>query len=227
MPAGRGAVQLARQHDVLGGRQRRDQVQALEDVADRSPTQLREREPGQPAQAHSLDDDVTGCGGVEPAREVQQRRLAGARRPHDRDELAGLHSEVDTVERADRRLVVAVRRGRRRGTPAPGSRSSPRPCWSGRAVGPAGPVGFVGLAACRPAHGARHSHQPGLAVVQPADLGLGAEDERVGDQQPRQLITGGLARAGVVLQRPHGGRALRLDDGPDVDAGTCARPGRA
>ena len=65
--------------------------------------------------------------------------------------------------------------------------------------------------------------EPGLAVVEPADLGLGAEDQRVEDQAPGQVArrrVGAVAlEPGVVLERGHGRAALLLDDGADVDAG--------
>src|SRR5262249_1094180 len=38
----------------------------------------------------------------EPREQVQQRRLAAAARPHDREELVVLHLKADTVEREER-----------------------------------------------------------------------------------------------------------------------------
>ena len=72
----------------------------------------------------------------------------------------------------------------------------------------------------------RGAPQPGLAVVEPAHLRLGVEDERVEDQAPGQVSgvlrrrgTAGALEAGVVLERGHRGAALALDDRADVDAG--------
>ncbi len=49
------------------------------------------------------DRDLALVGDVESRDEVQQRRLAAARRPHDRDELARRDVEVDAAQRAHRR----------------------------------------------------------------------------------------------------------------------------
>ena len=42
--------------------------------------------------------DVPGGGGVEAAQDVEQRRLAAARRAQQHDELAGRQREVDTAQ---------------------------------------------------------------------------------------------------------------------------------
>ncbi len=72
------------------------------------------------------------------------------------------------------------------------------------------------------------AHQAGLAVVEPPALRLGGEDELFQDEQPgdvvarvRSPVEGAGPEAGVVLHRLERVAALRLDDGPDVDAG-CA-----
>src|SRR5690242_595402 len=41
---------------------------------------------------------LTGPGGIEHAEDAQQGRFAGARGPHDGDELTGPHLEVDLAE---------------------------------------------------------------------------------------------------------------------------------
>ena len=47
---------------------------------------------------------------VEPAEQVQQRRLARARAPHDRDALAGVDLEVDAEQHRHRlRPLVGLR----------------------------------------------------------------------------------------------------------------------
>ena len=48
------------------------------------------------------EPDFAGAGHVQPAEDVQQRRLAAARRPEQHDELAGRDLEVDIVQRAPR-----------------------------------------------------------------------------------------------------------------------------
>ena len=73
-----------------------------------------------------------------------------------------------------------------------------------------------------------------LAVVEPARLGLGLEDQLLQDEQPGHVVA--LRRApaldrgqrlrlepGVVLHRLHGVVALGLDDGTDVHAGRADR----
>lgn len=75
----------------------------------------------------------------------------------------------------------------------------------------------------------RQADEPGLAVVQPARLGLGLEDQLFEDEQPGHVVPfpgpaaldGGERlglEPGVVLHRLHGVPALRLDDIADVDA---------
>ncbi len=60
-----------------------------------------------------------------------------------------------------------------------------------------------------------------LAVVEPAHLGLGGEDHRFEDQQPRgvALLVGARLELRELLQRAQRGGALGLHDGWDVDAG--------
>jgi hypothetical protein len=84
---GRGAGEQQRELDVLRRGEDRDQVEGLEDEAHRAGPVLRP-----PGVAHSMDvlagDDDRALVDVVEAREaVQQGRLAGARRAHDRDEL--------------------------------------------------------------------------------------------------------------------------------------------
>jgi hypothetical protein len=58
----------------------------------------------------AVEPVLAGPGGVVHAEDVQHRRLAGAGRPHDRDELAGLDVERDTAqhERRGRAVLVAL-----------------------------------------------------------------------------------------------------------------------
>ena len=82
------AGELQRQEDVLLGRQRRQQVERLEDEADVRAAQL-----GELRVVHLRDvlaGDVDAAGGrlVEPGQDVHQRGLAGPRGAHDRGELA-------------------------------------------------------------------------------------------------------------------------------------------
>ena len=60
-------------------------------------------------------------------------------------------------------------------------------------------------------------------MVEPADLGLGAEDQVLEDERPGQVRPGARRRSalepGQVLQVPHGRPALHLDHGRHIDAG--------
>ena len=73
------AVQLQRQRHVLGRGEAGQQVEVLEHVADPAPAQRGERPAVQAAQDGALDERPRPGRRVEPAGEVEQRRLAGAR----------------------------------------------------------------------------------------------------------------------------------------------------
>ena len=46
----------------------------------------------------SADRDPAGIGGIQPGKDLKERRLAGAIRPEQCDELAGRDAEADLVE---------------------------------------------------------------------------------------------------------------------------------
>ena len=100
---GRGRIlpapEAQRERDVLVRRQLRPEVAALEDDRD-SPAavldepglvEARERSPEHP--------HLAGRRLVQPGRELQRGALPGARRPEERDELAGLDAEVEPAQR--------------------------------------------------------------------------------------------------------------------------------
>src|SRR5882672_7251974 len=95
--AHRGELHL----DVLDGCQRRDQVELLEDEPEGAQAQLGQLPVAQRGEIAVFEDDVAGARPVERAEELQKRRLAGAARPFERDELARLELEIDAVERTD------------------------------------------------------------------------------------------------------------------------------
>jgi hypothetical protein len=110
------------QGDVLAHREARDQVVELEheaDVAAPERGQLRLRGGAQVliAKAH-----FAGARHVEPAQDVEERRLAAARGAEEDDELAGTDVEVDLAQGPDLDLAGAVGLGqapaRKTGTPA-------------------------------------------------------------------------------------------------------------
>ena len=75
-----------RQHDVLGRGHRREQVERLEDEADPVAAQQRERLVAQRGDLGVAEVHLARGRPVEAGEHVQQRRLAGAGRPHDRGE---------------------------------------------------------------------------------------------------------------------------------------------
>src|SRR5207245_5993933 len=90
--------------DVLERSQRRDQVELLEDEAERAQPQRGQLVVGQLAKVPSLEEHAAGARTVERPEELEQRRLAGAARPLERDELTGLDLEIEPVECAHRRV---------------------------------------------------------------------------------------------------------------------------
>ena len=105
---GPGAGDERGQRHVLQRRQVLDEVEELEHQPDVAAAQ-----PGEPGAAELLGADAGERDGalvrpVQPRDEVQQRRLAAARRPHQRDELAGPHGEVGPAQRAHGRRAVGL-----------------------------------------------------------------------------------------------------------------------
>ena len=74
------------------------QVERLEHEADAVAAQQRELLVGQRAQVDVADQDPAGRERVEPGDAVHERRLARARRAHDRREAPGGEGDVDAVE---------------------------------------------------------------------------------------------------------------------------------
>src|SRR5205814_257555 len=82
--------------DVLPRRHVREEAVGLKDHAHVAPVGRRA------GHVLAVDDDRAGVGPVEAGHEPQRGRLAAARRPEQREELALLELEVDRVERDDR-----------------------------------------------------------------------------------------------------------------------------
>ena len=101
--AGRRELRL----DVLDGGQRRDQVELLEDEAERAQPQLGELVVAELREVAALEQHLAVARAVERAEQLQQRRLAGAARAFERDELAGARSRASTPSSA--RTVVGPR----------------------------------------------------------------------------------------------------------------------
>src|SRR5581483_1988008 len=103
----REAAAEQRQLHVLGRRQRRNQVMELEDEADGARAVA--RGVAQPLDPLAGDEDRAGVGPVERADQVQERALAAARGPRDRDELARLDREGDVAEGDDPPVLEGLR----------------------------------------------------------------------------------------------------------------------
>src|ERR1051326_1180263 len=89
-----------RQLDVLDRRRAREQIEALKNEAD-----LRVANDGalvaiELRDVDSVEQVRSGRRTIEAAEDVHQRRLAGAGRSHDRDEVAFVDEKIDAVERA-------------------------------------------------------------------------------------------------------------------------------
>ena len=100
--------QQQRQLDVLLRREHRHQVVELEDEADLGGAPLGERAAAELVEPLAADRDAAARGHVEAADEVEQRRLARARRAHQGEEVALLDVEVDVVQHLDLLLAALV-----------------------------------------------------------------------------------------------------------------------
>ena len=78
---------------------------ALEDH--RHPPPLGRDHAGRRREASIADPDLAGLWPEEPRDQAERRRLAAARRPEERDQLAGLHPEVEPFER--RKVAIPLR----------------------------------------------------------------------------------------------------------------------
>ena len=106
-------------------RERRYQVERLEDEAEPVTAQLRELLVVERGEVDVADEHLALGQVVEPGEGVHQRRLAGARRAHDGGEAAGVELDVDGVEGADDAVALAVGLGGRHGTSGDGTSRRP------------------------------------------------------------------------------------------------------
>ena len=101
-------AEAERQDDVLERRDRGDQVERLEDEADLLTTEDGEVLVVERAEVDVADDRLAGREGVEAGDAVHQRRLAGARRAHDRRETGTVELDGHAVEGLDDGVALAV-----------------------------------------------------------------------------------------------------------------------
>ena len=105
---GRAAGESGREGDVLGRRERRHEVERLEDEADPIAAQLGELLVVELGDVGVADQHGARREVVEPGDAVHQRRLARARRAHDGGEAAGRELDGHAVEGADLALAAPV-----------------------------------------------------------------------------------------------------------------------
>jgi hypothetical protein len=102
MEAGpRPAAQVQGQADVLEARQRRQQVEELEDEPDGVSPDFRELVVRKAAEGPAADPHFAGGGPIEAADEIEQGRFPGPGRPDDRHHLTLGNGQGDAAQGAD------------------------------------------------------------------------------------------------------------------------------
>ena len=96
------------QGDVLGGGQRRDEIEGLEDEPDPVPAQPGQTSFVEPADVEPADEALARGRAVQAGQAVHERRLAGSGRTHHRGEAALFEGHVDAGQRVQRRRPGAV-----------------------------------------------------------------------------------------------------------------------
>src|SRR6185503_17664288 len=94
-----------RELGVFQDRGAREEVEGLENEAELQVADLRELARGEGGDVFAVEPVFALGGRIEASEDVHQRRLAGARRSDDRDELAAIDLEIDPVKR--RHCVLA------------------------------------------------------------------------------------------------------------------------
>jgi hypothetical protein len=92
------AVDQQRDRRVLGGRQRRQEVERLEHEADRLPARAGLLGGGHLLEVAPEDAAVAGVAVEDAGDRRDQRRLPAAGRSDEHEQLAGLHVEVDPAQ---------------------------------------------------------------------------------------------------------------------------------
>src|ERR671939_211554 len=89
----RPPAEVQRQADVLEARERRQQIEELEDESNLVAPHSRQLIVGETAERSAVDEDVAGSRAIEAADEIEERRLARAGGPDDRDHLAAWNAD--------------------------------------------------------------------------------------------------------------------------------------
>ena len=107
----RDAVELEGQRDVLRRGESREEVEVLEDVADRPPTEARLVVARHRPERRTADGHLAARRLLEAAGDREQRRLSRPARAHHGDEVALIERKVDLVEgtHGGRALAVGLR----------------------------------------------------------------------------------------------------------------------
>jgi hypothetical protein len=84
--------------DVLGGGQRRKQIESLEDEAEVPQPHRRQVPFGGPRHITAADDDAAARRLQDAAHDREQRGLATARRPEQQQHLAGVQRQIDAAQ---------------------------------------------------------------------------------------------------------------------------------
>src|SRR5438094_5384747 len=103
--AGRQARRRELRLDVLQRVQRWDEVERLEDEAERAQPEVCELVVTERGQVSPFEEDLTGRRTIECAEQLQQRGLAGPAGADESDDLSVPDRQVDAVERVDRRIT--------------------------------------------------------------------------------------------------------------------------
>ena len=98
----RDAEELQRELDVLGGGERRQQMEELENGADLFAAQEVERLGVEVVDASAEEADLAGVGAIHAAETVEERGFSGAGGTGERDAFAGSYVEGDGVEHQPR-----------------------------------------------------------------------------------------------------------------------------
>src|ERR1044071_4828963 len=98
--------QEQRQLDVFKRSQNRNQVESLKDVADVSIAPNCELALSHPRQVGPHYFDFAFRDAIDTCQQVQERRLAGAARPHQREEISLVQFEIDLIQRDDLKSIA-------------------------------------------------------------------------------------------------------------------------
>src|SRR5262245_45624318 len=86
--------ELYGQHHVFQSGKISYQLKGLKDKSQLPPSKAVFLPAGQPCDVHTIDVELSGSGFVQPAKQIEQRRLSTATRPQNRDKLPSTKSKT-------------------------------------------------------------------------------------------------------------------------------------